>query len=116
MDKILIEALEVMAIIGIHDRERTTPQRVLIDLELGFESRAAIATDDIADTPGYGDIARAVTALVEASNYQLLESLAAAIAEMLLSDFNVEFVTVKVGKPDAIANARNVSVIIERER
>lgn len=116
MDKILIEALEVMAIIGIHDWERTTPQRVLIDLELGFESRAAIATDDIADTPGYGDIARAVTTLVEASNYQLLESLAEAIAQALLSDFNVAFVTVKVGKPEAIANARNVSVIIERER
>ena len=114
MDSILIEGLEVDAIIGVHEHERNNRQPVVIDLELSVDITAAAQSDNLGDTVSYGDIARAVTALVEESRYQLVETLAERIATMVLADFDVEGVRVKVAKPAAVPNARTVAVSIER--
>jgi dihydroneopterin aldolase len=65
-------------------------------------------------TLDYGAIAAGITAFVEASSYQLIESLAEAIADLVMTDFGVQQLKLKLGKPGAVENARDVGVIIHR--
>jgi dihydroneopterin aldolase len=114
MDKVFIEGLDVDAVIGAYDWERSIRQRLRLDLEMAFDCRAAGASDALADALDYHRVATAVTALVEASQYALLEALAERVAAMLLADFQVTRVRVQIRKPDAVGNAAAVGVVIER--
>lgn len=116
MDRISIQALAVETIIGIHDWERRDKQLVNIDIDLFFDASNAARTDAIEDTVSYGDVARLVAELVETSHFNLIESLASAIADSVLSGFAVERIIVTVGKPAAVKRAANVSVTIARDR
>ena len=116
MDRISIEALRVNTIIGIHPHEQAGKQPVVINIDIFTDFTAAAASDDIADTASYGDVARAVTAFVESSRLNLVETLAERIAGLLLDRFNIDHVIVRVAKPQAVANADTISVTIERQR
>lgn len=116
MDRISIHGLALEAIIGIHDWERRARQPVKIDLTLFCDTTRAATTDAIFDTINYGDVARLVDDLVSASEYYLIESLAGAIASAVLSAFDIERLICTVSKPNAVENADNVSVTIERSK
>lgn len=116
MDRVLVEGLEIDTIIGVHDRERTTKQTVVLDIDVGVETRRAASTDRLTDTVSYGDIARAVNAFVEASEYELIETLAEHVATLLLDRFEIADVRLKLAKPAAVDNARQVAVVIVRQR
>lgn len=116
MDQIAIHGLAVETIIGVHDWERRQKQLVRIDLTLHLSTRNAAKTDAIEDTVSYGDVARLVSDLAERSNHNLIESLAAAIADTVLAGFGIESITVVVHKPGAVTNADGVSVTIHRSR
>ena len=79
MDKIFIHALKAEAIIGIYDWERQVRQTVLVDVEIGADIRKAALTDSIEDTLNYKRVAKQVLAFVEASEFQLVETLAGAV-------------------------------------
>ena len=113
-DRIKIEGLSVETIIGVHDWERRQKQLIRIDLTLEVDIDNASKTDVIEDTVSYGDIARLVIDLAERSRYNLIESLASAIANAVLAACGVERLVVTVHKPGAIPNADDVSVTIER--
>lgn len=115
MDSIVIEGLSVETIIGVHDWEKKKKQTVLIDIELFTDTRGAARSDDLAQTLGYGDIARSVTEHVSGSRFELIEALAQSVADLILSEFHPQRVRLKVSKPGAIPNATNVAVIIERQ-
>lgn len=116
MDRILIEALEIETIIGVHDWERTTRQRVVIDLDMGVDTISAAASDNLGDTVSYGDVARAVTGYVEQTDFELIEALAEQTAALILERFPVADVRLKLAKPGAVANASRVAIIVERRR
>lgn len=116
MDRIFIEGLAVEAIIGVHEWERRNRQKVVIDIEVFSDTSCAAEHDDLAETTSYGDIARAVTAAVEASEFRLIETLADDLATLILREFGPPRLTVTVRKPAAVANASNVGVTIERVR
>jgi dihydroneopterin aldolase len=116
MDKISIHELSVETIIGIHPQERRQKQGIHIDLDLFVDTANAAKTDVIEDTLSYGDVARLVVELAENSQFNLIEALAGAIADAVLAAFHAERLIVTVSKPAAVANARNVSVTIERSR
>ena len=116
MDKISIHELSVETIVGIHSWERRQKQGIQVDLDLFVDTANAARTDVIEDTISYGDVARLVVELAENSQFNLVESLAAAIADAVLSAFHAERLIVTVIKPGAIANARSASVTIERGR
>jgi dihydroneopterin aldolase len=116
MDKISVEGLALEVIIGVHEWEQTTPQPVLIDVDLYTDTTAAANTDDLTKTLSYGDIARTVTSFAERSRFKLIETLAEQLAALILADYAVDRIRVRVSKPQAVKSAANVSVTIERSR
>jgi dihydroneopterin aldolase len=116
MDKIFLKELTTEAVIGIFGWEREVKQTVAIDLEMSADIRRAARTDSINDTLNYKAVAKRVLAFVEESRYQLVETLAEAIANVVLTEFPVDWVRVTLHKPGAIRHSKDVGVIIERER
>ena len=116
MDKIFLTALSAEAVIGIFDWERKIRQRVEIDLEMSFDLSAAAKSDSIDDTLNYKSVAKRVLAFVEESRFQLVETLAYRIAELVIAEYPVVAVRVSVHKPGAIRNSKDVGVVIERSR
>lgn len=116
MDKVFIEGLEIEALIGIYDWERRIRQPLVFDLEMAFENRRAAATDAIEDTLNYKAISKRLVALVSESSHGLVETLAEQCAQMVLREFGVAWLRLKLRKPGAVRGARAVGVVIERSR
>jgi dihydroneopterin aldolase len=114
MDIVFINDLRIETIIGIYDWERKVKQTISLDLQMGADIRRAAATDAIDDTLNYKAVAKRLIAFVGASEYQLVETLAEKIAEIVLSEFAVPWLKLTVHKPGAVRGSRDVGVIIER--
>lgn len=115
-DTIFLHDLRVETVVGIWEWERRIRQWVSIDLEMGGDIRAAAAADRIEATLNYKAVAKRVQQFVAESSFQLVETLAQRIAELILSEFDVPWVRVRVSKPGAIRGAQDVGVVIRRER
>lgn len=116
MDHILVRDLSARAIIGDNPGERRARQDVVLQLRLGYDGGKAARTDKLADALDYRALKKRVIALVEASEYHLLEALAEAVAKSCLEDGRVEEITVTIDKPGALRFARSVAVEITRKR
>jgi dihydroneopterin aldolase len=114
MDIIFLSDLKVETVIGIWDWERKIRQTVSIDLEISADIAKAAATDDVKDTLNYKLVAKRLQQFVGDSSFQLVETLAEKIAGIVLDEFDVAWVKVRVNKPGAIRGARDVGVMIER--
>ena len=114
MDTIFLRELEAETVIGIFEWERKMRQRVMIDLEMASDIRAAAATDRIDQALDYKAVAKRVIAFVEASEFQLVETLAERIAQLIVEEFGVVWLRLRLSKPGAIRGARDVGVVIER--
>ena len=86
-DIIYIKDLRVKTIIGIFDWERKVKQEVSIDMEFTFDCKKAAATDSIEDTIDYKKITKGVIKFVEESEFQLQETLAEGIAELVKNKY-----------------------------
>ena len=116
MDKVFIEALEIEALIGIYDWERRIRQPLLFDIEMAFDNRIPAASDAIADTLNYKEVSKRVVDYVSQSDFGLVETLAEHVAAIILEEFGVRHVKLKLSKPGAVRGARAVGVMIERVR
>ena len=116
MDRVFIEGLEIEALIGIYDWERRIRQPLLFDLEMAFDNRVPAASDDIALTLDYKAVSKRLIEYVTASEFGLVETLAERCAEIVMNEFKVERVRLKLSKPGAVRGARAVGVFIERAR
>jgi dihydroneopterin aldolase len=114
VDIIFLSDLRIDTVIGIWDWERKIRQTVSIDLEMSADIRKAAKTDSVDDTLNYKLVAKRLKAFVGDSGFQLVETLAENIAAIVLDEFEVDWVRVRVNKPGAIRGARDVGVIIER--
>ena len=114
MDIIFLHDLKVETVIGIWEWERKIRQTVSIDLDMAADIRKAATTDSVDDTLNYKSVAKRVQAFVGESSFQLVETLAEKIAAVILDEFEVSWVRVRVNKPGAIRGARDVGVQIER--
>ncbi len=115
-DTIFLSDMRVETIVGIWDWERKIKQTVSIDLEMGADIRRAAASDNIDDTLNYKLVAKRIQKFVSESEFQLVETLAEKIAEILLTEFSLPWVQVRVNKPGAIRGARDVGVQIRRSQ
>ena len=116
MDKVFIEGLEIEALIGIYDWERRIRQVLRFDLEMAFDNRVPAATDDIADTLDYKAVSKRLIEFVGQSDFGLVETLAERCAAIVLDEFGVQWLRLKLSKPGAVRGARAVGVVIERSR
>ena len=114
MDIVFINDLRIETIIGIYDWERKVKQTISLDLEMGVDIRKSAETDAIEDTLNYKAVAKRLIAFVGESEYQLVETLAEKITEIVLTEFSVPWVKLTVHKPGAVRGSRDVGVIIER--
>lgn len=116
MDKIFINDLRVETVIGIFDWEREIRQAVSVDLEMSVDVERAALTDQIGDTLNYKAVAKRLIGFIEESRFQLVETLAQRCAEIVLEEFEVDWLRLKVGKPGAVRGSQEVGVVIERTR
>jgi 7,8-dihydroneopterin aldolase/epimerase/oxygenase len=114
LDKIFLQDLRVEAVIGIWEWERRVRQTVSLDLELATDVKKAAATDSIEQALDYKGIAKQLITTVEASEFQLVETLAETLARIVVTEFGVAWVKLSVSKPGAIEGSKNVGVVIER--
>jgi dihydroneopterin aldolase len=114
VDIIYIKELEVETVIGIYDWERKIRQRVTLDLEMGADIRPAAVGEDIDKTVSYKDVSERLIAFIEHSEFLLVETMAEQIAQIVLDEFPVPWVRLRLGKPGAVPAAKDVGVIIER--
>lgn len=114
MDIVYINDLRIETIIGIYDWERDIRQVISIDLEMAADNRKAAATESIDDALNYKAVAKRLIQFVEESEFQLVETLAERIAEIVLDEFKVDWLRLKLGKPGAVTGSKEVGVIIER--
>lgn len=115
-DQIHIKDLLLRTIVGTKDDERVNKQDVLINITMDADLSRAGVSDEIDDTVNYRSVTKQVIALVEQSQFLLVEKLAAEIAEVCMQDSRVTAATVTVEKPGALRFARSVGVTVRRSR
>ncbi len=114
--RIYIRDLTIRCIIGAFPEERKARQDVLINIVMNCDFGRAAETDDLEDTVNYKTINKQIVAMVEQSQFYLIETMAERIADICLSAPGVKDVRVTVDKPGALRFARSVAVEVERAR
>jgi len=114
MDIVYIRDLEIETVIGIYDWEREIRQKVSIDLDMATDIRPAAASEDINKALDYKAVAKRLIDYVEGSEFQLIETLAENLARIVVDEFGVPWLRLRLGKPGAVTGSRDVGVIIER--
>lgn len=114
MDIVFIEHLAIETVIGIYDWEREIRQTVTLDLEMAFDNRIPAKSDAIIDTLDYKAVSKRLISFVGAAEFGLVETLAEHCAQIVLDEFGVKWLRLRLGKPGAVTGARSVGVVIER--
>lgn len=114
MDIVFIEQLSVITTIGVYDWEQDIEQKLVLDIEMGWDNKRASLSDNVEHCLDYAQVSQAIIAHVEKNKFGLVERVAEEVAQLLLTQFNSPWVRIKVAKPGAVARARQVGVIIER--
>ena len=116
-DELTIAGIECFGHHGVFDFERRDGQVFVIDLTLGLDTSPAARSDDLQDTVDYGSLVDAVKAAVERDPVDLIETLAARIAALSVSQDRVQWARVTVHKPDAPIDATfsDVALTITRQ-
>lgn len=114
MDIVYIRELEIETIIGIYDWEREIKQIVSLDLEMAADIRKAAATDDIQYALNYKAVSKRLIHYIAESEFLLVETMAEKIAALVMSEFNVPWIRLRLSKPGAVRGARDVGMLIER--
>lgn len=118
LDEIVLTGLTVFGRHGVYDYERENGQEFTVDLRLRMPLSDAAASDDVADTVHYGELAEKVAEVVAGEPVNLIETLAERIADVALADPRVHAVTVTVHKPHAPISLTfsDVAVTVHRAR
>jgi dihydroneopterin aldolase len=100
-DRLAVRGIEGFGHHGVLDFERRDGQVFVVDLVLGLDTRAAASSDDLHDTVDYGSLVAKVVGAIESDPVDLIETLAARIADVCLADPRVQWAEVTVHKPSA---------------
>lgn len=114
MDIVFIHDLQIETVIGIYDWERKIRQTISLDIEMATDISKAAKSDDIADTLSYKSVAKRLIEFVEQSEYELVESLAEEVCNIIRNEFAVPWVKLTLHKPGAVRGSKSVGVIIQR--
>lgn len=114
MDIIEINQLRLRSLIGFSPHELEAPQDIVVDLQIGCDSRRAGESDDPADAFNYKTVSKAIIAFVESDRFSLVEKLAEEIARIVIVDFGAPYVEVRVDKPGALRRSDSVGIRLKR--
>ncbi len=114
MDIVFIRELKINTIIGIYDWERQVRQTVTLDIEMAADINKAALSDNIKDTLDYKAVSERLIEFIENSEFQLIETMAEQCSDIILNEFHVPSLRLRLSKPGAVRDALNVGVLIER--
>lgn len=114
MDRVFIQQLKVDAIIGVFPWERKLRQPLFLDLEMAWDNRVPAISGKLEDALDYGAVSARVEEFVNASSYELLETLAEELVKTLQAEFGIPWLRVSITKPGAVKEAAGVGIVIER--
>jgi dihydroneopterin aldolase len=114
MDLVYLRDLRIECVIGVYEWERRLKQSLYIDLDMAADIARAAKSDAIEDTLDYKAVAKRLQQFIGESQFQLVETLAERVAGIVLSEFKVPWVRVRINKKGAVRNADAVGVVIER--
>ncbi|WP_339805809.1 dihydroneopterin aldolase [uncultured Marinobacter sp.] len=113
-DYVIIEGLELETVIGVYDWEREIHQRLVLDLEMVWDNRAAADSDDVGLALDYGAVSERVMAFASVNQPALLETLAEGLAAELIQVFGMAGLQLTLRKPGAVTAAAAVGVRLQR--
>lgn len=99
MDRVFIEGLEVDTVIGAYDWERGIRQCLRLDLSFAWDNRPAAAGDDLTLALDYASVSSRIQAFAEQAQFQLVETFAERLTEVLMSEFKITWMHLKLTKP-----------------
>ncbi len=114
MDKIFINDLRIDTLIGVYEWERRIRQTIILDIEMSVDVHKAAAGDNIEDALNYKSVCKRLTEFVQTSEYHLVETLIEECARLIMEEFSVPWVRIRLNKTGALRGARDVGIIIER--
>jgi len=100
-DRITLTGRRVPGRHGVFEHERRDGQDFLVDITVWIDLDRAAETDELADTVDYGELAERAAAIVAGPPHNLIETVAAEIAEDVMRDARAHAVEVTVHKPSA---------------
>ncbi|HWE90755.1 MAG TPA: dihydroneopterin aldolase [Pseudonocardiaceae bacterium] len=117
-DRITLTGLRVRGRHGVFDHERQDGQDFVVDITAWIDLDRAAATDDLADTLDYGALAARAAEIVGGEPCDLIETVAARVADGVMEDQRVHAVEVTLHKPAAPIplDFADVAVTIRRSR
>jgi dihydroneopterin aldolase len=115
-DIIAIRDLKLEAFIGIYPWEQRIKQPLIFNLQLETDTRKAATSALLTDTIDYAALTQHITKFMSQRSFPLLEMLAEEISKLILDTYNVAKIRLQISKPGALANAKEVEIIIERNR
>lgn len=113
-DILYVQGVEVQATIGIEKWEQAIKQKIRFDLEMLTDAKLAAATDQIADSINYAVVTTKLIDYIEQSKFQLLETLAENCAQIVMTEFNVQGLRLRMSKPGIVRHSKDSGVIIAR--
>ncbi|MDO3639121.1 dihydroneopterin aldolase [Mycolicibacterium arseniciresistens] len=117
-DRIELRGLTIRGNHGVYDHERQDGQDFVVDITVWMDLAAAAASDDLADTLDYGGLAQRAADIVSGPPRNLIETVAAEIADDVMADERIHAVEVVVHKPSAPIPLTfgDVAVVARRSR
>jgi 7,8-dihydroneopterin aldolase/epimerase/oxygenase len=117
-DRITLTGLRVRGHHGVYEHERRDGQDFVVDVTVWIDLAGAAATDDVADTVHYGELAGRVAEIVSGTPRNLIETVGTEIAEDIMKDNRPHAVEVTIHKPNAPIplDFTDVAVTIRRSR
>jgi 7,8-dihydroneopterin aldolase/epimerase/oxygenase len=118
MDRIELRGLRVRGRHGVFEHERRDGQDFVVDVTVWMDLAPAAASDDLADTLHYGELAEKTAAIVGGEPCDLIETVSARVADMVMTDARVQATEVVLHKPQAPIplDFADVAVVARRSR
>jgi len=114
MDIVFIKQLQVISTIGVYGWEKALQQKLYFDLEMAFDNRPAANSDDINLALNYFSVSESVNKFAQQNQFELIETMAERVAELIMQEFAVPWIKLTLHKPGALAKAQSLGVQIER--
>lgn len=112
-DIVFIHNLAIETIIGVFNWEHNIKQSLIFDLDMQWDNSKPAENDDLELALDYSAVTDLIQVYCAARQFELIETLAEKICQMLFKHFPIEHIRLKITKPDAIENA-HVGILIER--
>jgi dihydroneopterin aldolase len=114
MDIIFISELKIETLIGIYEWEKTVPQKIELNIEVGLRGEHATKSGRIGDTIDYSRVVGRVEKLFKEQHFLLLEKAGEAIADTVMQEFAAPWIKVSIAKLAPLSNVKKLGIVIER--